>query len=70
MMRGLEPLCWEERLGELGLLRLGKGRVWGDLRAAWQCLEGARRKDGDRLFSRACCDRTGGNGFKLKRGQI
>ena len=24
MIRGLEPLCWEERVGELGLLRLGK----------------------------------------------
>jgi len=34
MMRGLEPLCWEERLGELELLRLGKSRLWGDLRAA------------------------------------
>ena len=33
-------------------------------------LKGAYKKDGDRLFSRACCDRTRGNGFKLKEGRF
>jgi len=52
----------EERLGELGLVSLGKRRLRGDLRAACQYL----KKDGDRLFSRACCNRTRCSGFKLK----
>ena len=37
---------------------------------AFQYLKGAYKKDGDRLFSRACCYRTWGNGFKLKEGRF
>ncbi|KAK4815809.1 hypothetical protein QYF61_007249 [Mycteria americana] len=33
-------------------------------------LKGAYKKDGDKLFSRACCNRTRGNGFKLKEGRF
>jgi len=32
-------------------------------------LKGACKKDGDKLFSRVCCDRTRGDGFKLKEGR-
>jgi len=34
-----------------------------------QSLKGGCRKAGDRLFSRACCDRTRDSSFKLKEGR-
>ncbi|KAK4805525.1 hypothetical protein QYF61_004464 [Mycteria americana] len=70
MMRGMEHLSYEDRLTELGLFSLEKRRLWGDLLAAFQYFKGAYRKDGDRHFSRACCDRTSSNGFKLRAGRF
>ena len=33
-------------------------------------LKGAYKKDGDRVFSRACCDRRRRDGFKLEEGRF
>ena len=55
---------YEYRL-RAGMCSLEKGRLWGDLRVAFSIERGCKN-EGDRLFSRVCCDRTRGNGFKLK----
>ncbi|KFW66028.1 hypothetical protein AS28_01747, partial [Pygoscelis adeliae] len=70
MIKGMEHLSCEERLRELGLFSLEKRRLWADHIAACQYFKGASKKDGGKLFSRACCDRTRGNGFKLKGGRF
>jgi len=44
MIRGLEPLCCEERLRKLLLLSLEKRRLWGDLTGAFQYLNGPARE--------------------------
>ncbi|GAB0181437.1 triadin [Grus japonensis] len=66
LIRELEHLSCEDRLRELGLFSLEKRRLQGDLRAAFQDLKGVYTKFGEGLLTRACCDRTRGNGFKLK----
>ncbi|KAK4828416.1 hypothetical protein QYF61_026272 [Mycteria americana] len=70
MIRGLEHLSYEDRLREVGLFSLEKRRLWGDPIAAFQYLKGAYRKAGEGLFTRACTDRTRGNGFKMKEGRF
>jgi len=69
-IRGMEHLCYKDRLRELGLFSLEKRRLWGDLIAAFQFLKEAYKKDGDKVYRRACCDRTRGNSFKLKEDRF
>ena len=54
----------------LGLFSLEKRRPWRYLNVAFQYVQRGCKKDGDKLFSRVCCDRTRGNGFKLKEGRF
>jgi len=70
MIRGLEPICWEERLGELGLVSWGcSEKALGRPYCGLPVLKGACKRAGEGLLTRSCSDRTRGNGFKLKEGR-
>jgi len=66
MTRGLEHLSCEERLREVVLFSLEKGRLWGDLTAAFQYLKEADKKAEEGFCTRTSGDRTRGSSFKLK----
>ena len=52
MIRGLEHLSYKEKLRKLGLFRLEKRRLRGDLIVAFQYLKGAYKQEGEWLFNR------------------
>ena len=65
MIQDLEHHPSKDRVRELRIFALEKRRLWGGL-IKLQCLRRGYKKEGDRLFSRVCDDKTKGNGFKLK----
>ena len=70
MIHGMENPSYKDRLRDLGLFSLEKRRPQGDLMAAFQYLKEGYKKEGDRIFSKVWCDRTKGNGSKLKGGEL
>lgn len=57
-MKGLEHICCEARLLELGLFCLGERRLQRDLTVAFLCLKGAYRQEGKQLFTCSESDGT------------
>ena len=51
IIQGVEHLSYEDRL-----FSLGKRQLQGDLIAAFKYLKRGYKKEGNRLFSRVCCD--------------
>jgi len=66
MIKDLEHLSYEERLGDLDLFSLEKRRIRGDLINVYKYLKCGSQKDMANLFSAVCENRTRGNSHKLE----
>lgn len=66
IIRRLQHLFYKERLREMGFFNLERRRPWEYFIAGFQYIQGACKKGGDTLFTKACTDRTRDKGSKLK----
>ena len=66
MIQGMEHLPCEDRLRELGLFSLEKASGRSESSLSVSKGGGSCKKEGDRLFSKVCYNRSRGNGFQLK----
>ncbi|CAM5141001.1 unnamed protein product [Natator depressus] len=65
MIRGMENLSYERRLGELGLFSLTKRRLREDMIALYKYIRGINTREGEELFKLSNNVDTRTNGYKL-----
>lgn len=70
MIRGLEHLCSEERLRDLGLFGLEERSLKGDLINVQKCLKGGCQEDEARLFLVVLSIGMRSNGQEQKQGNF
>ena len=73
MLQRMEYPPYKDRLREMGLFSRREENTPAEENTPGRSrsghyLKGGCKKEGDRIFGRICCDRTWGNGFKLKEG--
>ena len=69
MIQRIDHLSYGNRLRELGLFSLEKGRL-SERPDSGLSVKGSYKKEEDTFFSKLCYDRTRGNGLKLKQGRF